>query len=122
MCTSTDSSNLALARPLTSATASCGAYSRSRSTFARSSAWRREWWVVMSVLRRAEHRPGMDAQGKPGKDAGSEVCSAHERLRTPIRRRPARSCLHLHAHRAGSAGDDARGVLEVVRVEVGELA
>jgi len=33
----------------------------------------------------------MGAQGKPGKDAGSEVCFAHERLRTQIRRRHARS-------------------------------
>src|SRR3984957_18253723 len=33
----------------------------------------------------------MSSQGKLGKDAVSEVCSAHERSRTPIQRRHARS-------------------------------
>ncbi len=33
----------------------------------------------------------LGAQGKLGKDAGSEVCSAHERPRTPIQRRHART-------------------------------
>lgn len=34
-----------------------------------------------------------DPQGKPGKDAASEMCSAHERARTQIRRRHADSWL-----------------------------
>ena len=34
----------------------------------------------------------MGAQGKLDKDAGSDVCYPHERPRTPIQRRHARSC------------------------------
>ena len=77
MWTSTDSSNFARLSSLTSAIASAGAYSCSRSTLAAGLD------VVLAVL-------------------GHHVS-------------------HLHAHRAGGAGDDLRRLVDVVGVEVGEL-
>src|SRR5436305_7577939 len=76
MWTSTDSSKLARLVSLTSAIASAGEYSCSRSTLERDSRNLRPWRAMLG---------------------------------------------HLHAHRAGSAGDDLHRLVDVVGVEVGQL-